>query len=148
MATGSSRENAGRPFFIPQGVEFDKLTGEMKAAIQGIINPAYRQLVLESRDGLEKSIGVTIVHLLWLEILDQVELGQDFSTSSPRQMSAERMKLIDRHLRVVNAKSKASNFLVRFQELQRKWGLDFTLQEPFPEMGEPLEGWQDTQTGG
>ncbi|MBE9551932.1 MAG: hypothetical protein IMF05_00580, partial [Proteobacteria bacterium] len=106
--SSSTRENSPRPFFVPSDINFDDLSEELKTAIRAVIDPAYRQLVLEARDGLEKSIGVTIVHLLWIEILDQLDLAQSLDDTLQPEASDRRFKMIERHLRVVNAKSKAS----------------------------------------
>ena len=72
-------DSTPRPYWIPPGVDFGRLPEQVRAAILGIINPAYQELVLGARDGLPKAAGVTLVSLLWLEILDQVELGQDLA---------------------------------------------------------------------
>jgi hypothetical protein len=76
-----------RPYWIPAGVEFDLLPDELKAAIAGIINLAYRELVVQAEADLQQTTGVTIVYLLWLEALDQIQLGRQNST---RRYSAAR----------------------------------------------------------
>jgi hypothetical protein len=118
-----------RPFWIPAGVEIDSLPEEMQVAMAGIVNPAYRDLVLRADPGLEQSTGLTVVHLLWLEILDQVQLGQRALETPPSQDEHDhRASLISQHLRTVGAKSKATNLLLRLREFRRKcvqqdWGM-------------------------
>jgi hypothetical protein len=114
-----------RLYFLPADLDFSALPAELQAAASSIIGPAYEQLVLGARDGLEKSTGVTIVHLLWLEVLDQFELGQQLDEQGRATPSAERGELIAQHLRLVGAKGKASNLLLRLREFRRKW-------QPFP----------------
>jgi hypothetical protein len=118
-----ANHDAPRPYWVPTGVDFDRLPDELRAAIVGIVNPAYRELVLASRDELEKASGVTIISLLWLELLDQVQMGRDLTDPgtifSP---SKERENLIARHLRLSNAKIKASGFLLRLHEFREKYG--------------------------
>ncbi len=80
-----------------------------------------------------QSIGLSIVHLLWLEILDQIELGQqtdlvgdqaghDDDLDAYQQRRQQREAMIARYLRLVGAKTKASSFLARLHELRQKWG--------------------------
>lgn len=135
-----------RPFFVPSGVNFDELPEELKVAILDIINPAYRRLVLKAEDGLEKSGGITVIHLLRLEILDQLELTQGLEKSRHLEASEERGKRIERHLRVVGAKSKVSNFLFRLKEFRRKWGVGLAPPEPISEAIEPPGDWPDNET--
>ena len=111
----------------------------MQSAITGIINPAYQELVLSASPGLEQATGMTIVHLVWLELLDQIELGRDFAASlqSPsatmQQHSEEHEQCIARLLRTVGAKAKQSLVLFRLQEFKVKWG-------SFPPAPDPLRG--------
>lgn len=132
-----SAHEVPRPYFVPPGVDLDRLPEQVRAVILGIINPAYRELVLAAQDGLQKAAGVTVVSLLWLEILDQLELGQELTV--PRSAvvpSPERDQLITRHLRVAGAKIKASGFLLRLAEFREKYG-----HLPFarPAWAQPIE---------
>jgi hypothetical protein len=70
----------------------------------------------------------TIVHLLWLEISDQIKLAQGMDAHGQPVPAAERMDHIARHLRLIGAKNKAANLLLRLQEARRKAGLDPLLQ--------------------
>ena len=148
IPTSDTTASTPRPFFVPSGVNFDELPENLKVAIAGVIGPAYDRLVLQAEDGLEKSSGVTFIHLLWLEVLDQLELAQGLEKSRHLETSEERSKQIDRHLRVVGAKSKISHFLFRLKEFRRKWGVGLAIPEPVPEVIEPPGGWSDNQTGG
>ena len=128
-----------RPYWIPGGVDFDSLSAELRAAIMGVVNPAYQSLVLEAPAGLEQSTGLTIVHLLWLEVLDQIELGQGFEIGEDDPDASEkRIAIIARYLRKVGAKTKASNFLLRLHEFRQKWG-------SFPVGPDPLRGRKSDQ---
>ena len=121
-----------RPYWIPAGVDFDSLSAELRAAIMGVVNPAYQSLVLEAAAGLEQSTGLTIVHLLWLEVLDQIELGQSFENGKgDPEASEKRIGMIERYIRMAGAKTKTSNFLLRLHEFRQKWG-------SFPAPPDPL----------
>jgi hypothetical protein len=133
----NSAHAAPRPYFVPPGVDFDQLPEQVRAVILGIINPAYRELVLAAPDGLQKAAGVTVVSLLWLEVLDQLELGQNLTV--PRSLlvaSPERDELIARHLRTAGAKIKASSFLLRLAEFREKYG---HLPGARPAWAQPIE---------
>jgi hypothetical protein len=115
--------DADRLCRIPPGVVIDRLPVELRTAIRRVINPAYRELVEQVRSSIQKSAGLTLVWLLWLEILDHIQLGHSFTTGrSVTQVSEERQQLIDRHLRLVGSKMKASSFLLRLHEFEQKHG--------------------------
>jgi hypothetical protein len=112
-----------RPFFIPPGVEWDALPEELQQAISALVNPAYEHFVLAADDGLERASGLTLVHLLWLEILDQIRLGQLLLDSNSTDSGSEsRERAIAQHLKLVQAKLKASSFMLRLEEFEQKWG--------------------------
>jgi hypothetical protein len=111
------------PHWIRDDVDFERFPAELRAAIVEVIVPAYRQLVEQAREGLEKSAGLTIVWLMWLEMVDHIQLTENFTTPrSVAQVSEEREQLINRHLRLVGSKVKASAFLVRLHEFEQKHG--------------------------
>jgi hypothetical protein len=68
----------GTPPWVPDGVAYEMLSQRARAMIAEILEPAYEQLVLRARDALEKITGLTIVHLVWQEILDQMDLARDY----------------------------------------------------------------------
>ncbi len=111
------------PHWIRDDVDFERFPAELRAAIVEVIVPAYRQLVEQAREGLEKSAGLTIVWLMWLEMVDHIQLTHNFTTArTVTQVSEEREQLINRHLRLVGSKVKASAFLVRLHEFEQKHG--------------------------
>lgn len=120
----SDFQNPGpRPFWVPEGVDFDRLPQQLRTAIFDIVDPIYQSLVLEAQDALQKSAGLTVVSLAWLEILDQIRLGEELrDPDTAIQCSAEREKLIARHLRLAGAKIKAASFLLRIHEFRNKFG--------------------------
>ncbi len=116
--------DSSRPYWIPTGVDFDRFPAELRTAIREIINPAYRELVEQARDGLEKSAGLTVIWLLWLEIVDHIQMAHTFTTArSIMQMSEEREQLITRHLRLAGSKIKASSFLLSLHAFEQEHGL-------------------------
>jgi hypothetical protein len=55
---------------------------------------------------LERSAGTTYVHLLWLELLSQFELGNQLANLQHDQGLAAPPNLIAQHLRLVGAKQQ------------------------------------------
>ena len=48
----------------------------VRRAVSRVLAPAYRRFVLDAPGELERSIGLTLVHLMWLEVCDQVRLAE------------------------------------------------------------------------
>ena len=93
-----------------------------------LINEAYHELVVCAEPGLPRSSGLTIVHLMWQEILDQIQLSRESPTAKPDVDSfvalangrETRAQMLDRHLRLVGAKLKAIDFFLRLEKLIRQ----------------------------
>ena len=122
--TSKAADTSLSPYWVPEGVVYDELPSTLRLAIRDVIEPTYRELVKTARPGLAMSTGLTIVHLLWLEILDQIALDipnqvvdSDFLAALDTS-ATDRQRLIERHLRTVGAKLKASELLLRLQALQ------------------------------
>jgi hypothetical protein len=100
----------------------------LQAALVELIGPLYEELVLAAPDALERSTGLTLTHLLWLEILEQYDLGRDYSVVSGvlGTASPDRGPMIDQHLRLLEAKLRASHFLVQ----AREWAARRCRREP------------------
>ena len=110
-----------KPFWLPADVALDDLPDELRTAVLGILTPAYQNLVAAARPGLEQSTGMTIVNLLWLEILQQVELGRDLTKGGARTVAAASCREIDRPpVAAGRLKLKASDFRPRLGAGRRK----------------------------
>jgi hypothetical protein len=122
----------GTPPWVPEGVGYDMIPEKVRAMIAEIIEPAYEQLVVRARDALEKTTGLTIVHLAWQEMVDQIDLARDYDKigSILHIITPNREPLIERHLRLVYAKFKAANFLMRLREFRK--GLVRAMREAAP----------------
>jgi hypothetical protein len=111
---------ADRPYWVPAGDEFDRLPSDLKQAVVQVINPVYQQLVLHAPPGLAQSTGLTIVHLMWLETLEQLELarlGYAFETLG-QLFVRERHDVLERNLRTVMTKLKASRLLTDYERMK------------------------------
>ena len=114
--------------WTPPGIAFEMLPRPLQAALVELIGPLYEELVLAAPDALERSTGLTLTHLLWLEILEQYDLGRDYSVVSGvlGTASPDRGPMIDQHLRLLEAKLRASHFLVQ----AREWAARHCRREP------------------
>lgn len=114
--------NPSRPYWIPDGIDFEALPNALQLAITGIVNPAYQELVLEAADALARSAGTTLVHLLWLELLQQFELGNQLENLvRPNHGCAACADMIAQHLRLVGAKQHTAQFLLRLKVFHEKY---------------------------
>jgi len=115
--------DAPRPWFIPSGTKFKELPEGIRAAIEAVIVPAYRQLVLEPEDALAKTAGLSLVYLKWQEILDQQDLARERESSMFQSRDPDWDRQVERHLRFASAQAKLNHFLLRLREYHQKWGL-------------------------
>lgn len=93
----------------------------MQRAIADLIEPIYRQLVLDAPDALEKSIGISITHLLWLEIISQFDLKRDYTqVEAVLGISMNRDSMIAQQLRLIDSKVRAGYYLMRIHEFRRR----------------------------
>lgn len=114
-------ESMGRRRWRPPGVDFAGLPKDVRAAVAEIVDPLYEQLVVGVHDALEKSTGLTVVHLVWQEILDQQKLGKGYQDDPLLESLGNREETLARHLQLIDAKVKASYVLVRLRELRHLW---------------------------
>ncbi|MHC4874845.1 MAG: hypothetical protein ACYTGL_00015 [Planctomycetota bacterium] len=126
MDENLNRSNHGppvRPYWIPEGVDFSALPADLRTAISTLVSPAYEELVLRAKPGLEQTTGTTIVQFMWLEVLEMFEIGREFmQVDSSPESRQERDAKVSRLLKVVAAKSKASAFWVRIQDFRERHG--------------------------
>lgn len=106
--------------WTPPGVDINSFPAEVQTAIIEIVNPIYEQLVLQARDSLEKSTGMTAVYLLWMEILNLHQLGQEYLPDPFLRSAGAFQDTFSRQLQLVDAKAKTSYILVRLRELSQK----------------------------
>jgi hypothetical protein len=120
--SGVTRDHARCPLWVPQGVDLEVVPAEVRQAVVEVVQPVYERIVLAADDPLEKSLGVTIAHLLWLEVLQQFDLKREYlQYSAVLGLSENRSAMIEQHLRIIYSKVKVGYFLARIRELRQKW---------------------------
>jgi hypothetical protein len=101
-----------QPYWLPENMVLDDLPNGVKAAMEGIIGPGYRELVVGAPDALERLAAMSLVHLSHLEALEQVELGRDLAAAEAK----DRDKRVAEHVRLVGAKLRAVSFVHRLRQ--------------------------------
>ncbi len=110
---------SSRPPWLPSDQDLGRLEPGLQPAIRDIILPAYEQLVLLADDTLQRSLGMTIVHLMWLEVLDQLNLKRQYAqVAILPELGGNCAREIDRHVRLIDTKVKLTRLLLRLRELR------------------------------
>ena len=110
------------PLWVPNDVDLELFPDEVRQAITQIIQPVYERFVIASEDPLEKSLGVTVTHLLWLEILQQADLKREYTEiTAVLGIEKNHQHDIDQHLRIIESKVKVGYLLTRIRELRHRW---------------------------
>ena len=108
------------PHWLPRDHRWSAIPPDIRQNILRILAPAYQQIVTEAPNEIERSVGATFVHLMWLEMCDQAKMatavadptGLDAVLQNPNEM-------IDRHLRLVGVKCKTAALLIKIQSLRQ-----------------------------
>ncbi len=107
------------PHWLLDDGQWIEMPENMRQLVSRILNPAYRRFVLDAPDELERSVGMTLVHLMWLELSAQVTLGKVIvDPQSPEAIMNNPDSLIDRHLRLTTAKCQTAELLLKLQMVQ------------------------------
>ncbi len=107
---------AGAPYWLPRGPFWDRLSEGVKRAAGEVLEPAYRRLVLEARDELERSAGITLVHLMWLEICDQTAMSEVVGNRDEIDAILKNAEeSVGRHLHLVAAKNSTAELLLKLR---------------------------------
>ena len=104
-----------RPYWYPDS-NFEDLPENMRLAIEGLVGPAYQEMVMGARDTLDQLTGISVVHLAHLEILDQLQLADELPTAAPEERQAK----VASHVRLSGAKLRAMSFLLRLRKARGK----------------------------
>jgi hypothetical protein len=109
-------DRAVLPHWLPVGDAWNSLPEPVRHAVPILLVPAYRRFVLDVSDELQRSVGLTLVHLLWLEICTQTSLAE--VVANPLCLAAtlnNPNQMIDRHLNLVAAKSQTTELLTKLR---------------------------------
>ena len=102
------------PLWAERDVAFKKLSPDQQQTLRQIVCPLYQQFVLQPHDPLERSCGISVIHLIWSELLKQCALASldysrdDYSETRRGQQFAELFQLL-------NAKCQLSTLLIQLR---------------------------------
>ncbi len=130
----------GYPLWMPEGEDLKRMPVELRQAVAEIVKPAYDNLVVEASSGMDKSLGASIVYLLWLELLDQYDMKKMFCAAELRLgLDGNRSLAIEHYMKLLNAKLRFGNVLIRLRELRLKESRDRSSSPPRPAKTNPAE---------
>ncbi len=104
------------PHWLPAGKCWDKLPDDLRESVLRLIVPAYRRFVLDASNELERSIGTTLVHLMWLELCGQMQLAS--GAANPNSLDAllqNPEEMISRHLHLAGVKCQTAELLMKLR---------------------------------
>jgi len=104
------------PYWVPRGTVWENMPAGVKQAVTQVLKPAYRRLVLDAPSDLERSVGLTLVHLMWLEVFNPVQLAE--ATADPHSLAAIQSspeRMTDRYMQLATAKCQAAEALVKLR---------------------------------
>ena len=105
---------AGAPCWLPGGGLWRRLPEGVRRAVRELLEPAYERLVRRAPGELERSAGVTLVHLMWLELCDQARLAEVIADRQSAVAIVEQPEeWIARHLHLVAAKNSTAELLLK-----------------------------------
>ena len=126
------------PYFIPANLDFKRLPGSFRNAVDDIISPAYQELVLAAPTSLERSAGMTFCFGMWIELLEQFQMSRAVGEMLPERTRVGMMvagsteqyggdflprNLSLKHcLRLCAQKEKIAKFLLQFRVARARWG--------------------------
>jgi hypothetical protein len=126
---------------VPAGEAWDALPQGVRRAVGEVLAPAFQRLVVEAPDELERSAGITFVHLMWLEVCDQAAMSEIVGDRKAVYASVEEPEeAVARHLHLVAAKNSTGELLMKLrmvrETLEREERL-MAIPGPVPALAAP-----------
>lgn len=116
-----SENGASRPYFIPAVVDWDALPESHQVAITTVVQPVYDEYVVQAKDALERSAGISIASCLLMELLDQLDVGgMLIGGADAKECGKDRDRLFSRLSRSMAIKQKLTDGLMRLRNQRMK----------------------------
>jgi len=110
------------PAWVPDGTDLEYVPDRVKQSMREIVQPLYDRLVVEARHPLDRSLGMTLAHMTWLEILDEEDHRREYTEIlSVLKLAQNRESKIQHHVRMLEAKIRVGKFLLQLEETRRRW---------------------------
>jgi hypothetical protein len=116
-----------RPFWIPEGVDFQSYPKGLRRALIAIVQPLYDEEVLAAKSALARASGLSLVYSVWLEIVAAYENGSRIKPENGRDDEIETNQVaINQYLKMAAAKVAFGKFHLQ----TKKWLLDNVEDDP------------------
>ena len=103
------------PLWAERDVTFKKLSPAQQRDVRQIVCPLYQRFVLQPQDPLERSCGISVIHLIWSELLKQCSLAS-LSFARDDYSETPRGRQFNELLQLLNAKCQLSTLLIRLRQ--------------------------------
>jgi hypothetical protein len=114
QATMSSRQ----PLWLPPGASFSVLPKAIQEAIADILNPAFKERVLEASDALARAQGVSYCTTLYLELVMTHAVAEQAVAGHFGQLAGS--KSLGALMAVITQKGRVASFLLALQKFHDK----------------------------
>ena len=105
--------------WIQNDVVYQQLSHAQQLAVVETLNPVYHRLVLQARDQFEQTSAISVVFLLWNELLKQCQIGSTaIEPTSLRETVRE--KYVRQLFETLGVKYKMSGLLLRLRQERHK----------------------------
>jgi hypothetical protein len=106
------------PAWMLPGMIAPNVKPELLRAVEQIVEPVYEKLVARAKDPLKRATAVTVVQVLWLELLEQVRFAHLYNRQyvSPEKIDALVDSASKYCQRLVETKVKAGVLLQKVRE--------------------------------
>jgi hypothetical protein len=131
--TRPSTSSGARPFWVPASLDFDQLSPELQIAIKEIVDPCYRELVLEPKSALERASGVSFTHLTWLELFEAIRLNQGLARRLIKHKATHDLQEShELQLRLTAQKERMGRFILELRRFLQKFAETSPVPRPQP----------------
>lgn len=146
-AEAAAHETRTGPAWAPPEMDPDRLRADLRRVIDQIVRPIFEGLVQGAEDPLSRSGGLIVCHTLWIELLEQTRLANQYNDrlQTPSSIEALLKSALRNFQRVVEAKVKAGTLLQRLRELA--WRREREARAANPEACRPANDIMTWLTG-
>jgi hypothetical protein len=110
MANASA--SSDRPYWLPDGIDFDSLGEQTQRDIIAVVNPAYRQRVANAPNALARAQGLLFVQSLFWALQSAWAMGLCWRGNAEEAYA----KLFGQHMRFMGAHQKIATFLLNLDK--------------------------------
>ncbi|MHB1037645.1 MAG: hypothetical protein ACYC35_24275 [Pirellulales bacterium] len=120
-ATADGPHDRSLPFWAPDDATLEAMPPGGRQALADFVQPLVRDHVLQAGNALEKSLGASLAHLGWLEIVEQLK-GKSHLTEAEVGGGLASLDCgpLVRYLRLIDAKVRLGRCLIRLTDVRSR----------------------------